>query len=645
MKRVFLGAAIFGGLVLPTAAQVNVPAPLSRSVTREARTVASTAHSSAEVRLLVAAEPLAALRRVPIEQKAVVENFPVGPEINADLELHRFDVFTPDAQILLAGPDGSTTPLPRPDMAFFEGTVAGEPDSRVFLSASQQSVRGYIQRGEGIVAFGPRGGWKFESSEHGLKLLSAEDYQGVGEGWHCYSDDLPRPPKRPRPTAFVDPGTQFAATIAIDTDHELYSLFGSDAIAESNYITNDVAAASAIYWRDVLTRIRISAMIIQTTSDPWGTTTDLNTLLTMFGNYWDANHTSIQRTVAHLFMGRNTGGGIAWVGTLCAPNTYGYGVSGSHNALIPTYPNDPNNNFHHLTVPYAHDIWDLLSLAHEVGHNFGSSHTHCYAPNAVWADWPDHCYDQESGQGCYTGPQGCPAPQPCGTIMSYCHLLSGGYNNIGLFFHPRCVQDDSSLYPNRGGMREEILSVSCLGAGLYGDVPNSSPIAPFIYKMAAWGVTGGCGGGNFCPASNVNRAQMAVFLETALGVYVPPTGGAQIYADVPPGSFGYDFIEDFAGRNITGGCDATHYCPTANVQRSQMSVFLMKAKHGSAYTPPACTTATFTDVPCSNAFAPWIYELVAEGITNGCTVTTFCPSSFVTRGQMSVFIVTTFSLP
>jgi hypothetical protein len=49
----------------------------------------------------------------------------------------------------------------------------------------------------------------------------------------------------------------------------------------------------------------------------------------------------------------------------------------------------------------------------------------------------------------------------------------------------------------------------------------------------------------------------------------------------------------------------------------------------------------FTDVPASNPFCPWIEELARQGITSGCTPTTFCPSASVTRAQMSVFIVKT----
>jgi hypothetical protein len=39
-----------------------------------------------------------------------------------------------------------------------------------------------------------------------------------------------------------------------------------------------------------------------------------------------------------------------------------------------------------------------------------------------------------------------------------------------------------------------------------------SPFAAWIEQLAAEGITGGCGGGNFCPASPNTRGQMAVFL-------------------------------------------------------------------------------------------------------------------------------------
>jgi hypothetical protein len=76
-----------------------------------------------------------------------------------------------------------------------------------------------------------------------------------------------------------------------------------------------------------------------------------------------------------------------------------------------------------------------------------------------------------------------------------------------------------------------------------------------------------------------------------------------------------------------------------------MAVFLLRAKHGSAYQPPAATGTMFTDVPQSHAFASWIEQLAREGITGGCGPTTYCPDTTATRGQMAVFLVRTFNLP
>jgi hypothetical protein len=43
----------------------------------------------------------------------------------------------------------------------------------------------------------------------------------------------------------------------------------------------------------------------------------------------------------------------------------------------------------------------------------------------------------------------------------------------------------------------------------------------YIEALAASGITGGCGGGNFCPNGTLTRAQMAVFISKALGLYWP----------------------------------------------------------------------------------------------------------------------------
>jgi hypothetical protein len=46
----------------------------------------------------------------------------------------------------------------------------------------------------------------------------------------------------------------------------------------------------------------------------------------------------------------------------------------------------------------------------------------------------------------------------------------------------------------------------------FGDVPTAHWAAAWIRRLAAEGITGGCGGGNYYPDQPVTRAQMAVFL-------------------------------------------------------------------------------------------------------------------------------------
>jgi hypothetical protein len=180
------------------------------------------------------------------------------------------------------------------------------------------------------------------------------------------------------------------------------------------------------------------------------------------------------------------------------------------------------------------------------------------------------------------------------------------------------------------------------------DVPTSHQFYAFIENLFHNGVTGGCGGGIFCPGDPVTRGQMAVFLLKGEhgGTYAPPACSSTMFADVPcPGAQFVDWINQLATEGITGGCGNGNYCPDSSVTRGQMAVFLLKGEHGGAYTPPACSATMFADVECPDAqFVDWINQLATEGITGGCGNGNYCPQDSVTRGQMAVFLVKTFGL-
>jgi len=181
--------------------------------------------------------------------------------------------------------------------------------------------------------------------------------------------------------------------------------------------------------------------------------------------------------------------------------------------------------------------------------------------------------------------------------------------------------------------------------GSFADTPTGNLFYKFIENIFHNGVTGGCNATDYCPGNNTLRKQMAVFvLKSKLGSsYVPPAC-VGVFTDVPcPGPF-TDWIEDLFNRGVVAGCGAgPAYCPDNPVLRQQMSVFLLKTLLGSGYVPPACA-GIFTDVPCPGLFTDWIEDLFNRSIAAGCGGGNFCPTNATTRGQMAPFLAKTFGL-
>ena len=58
---------------------------------------------------------------------------------------------------------------------------------------------------------------------------------------------------------------------------------------------------------------------------------------------------------------------------------------------------------------------------------------------------------------------------------------------------------------------------------------------------------------------------------------VTPAPAVQTFNDVAPADFGYQYIEALAASGITGGCGGGNYCPDQTLTRAQMAIFLAKA--------------------------------------------------------------------
>ncbi len=180
----------------------------------------------------------------------------------------------------------------------------------------------------------------------------------------------------------------------------------------------------------------------------------------------------------------------------------------------------------------------------------------------------------------------------------------------------------------------------------FGDVPTNFWAWSSIEAIAAAGITTGCAPGQYCATSLVSRAEMAAFLERGIQgpAFTPPPPTGTVFLDVPAGYWAAGWIEQLAADGITTGCSPNHYCPDLPVNRSEMAVFLLRARHGGSYVPPHVAVSRFADVPAGYWAQDWIEQLAAEAITTGCAPNSFCPGDSVGRDQMAAFLARTFHL-
>ena len=174
------------------------------------------------------------------------------------------------------------------------------------------------------------------------------------------------------------------------------------------------------------------------------------------------------------------------------------------------------------------------------------------------------------------------------------------------------------------------------------DVNPADLLLPAINLLRQFGITTGCGNAPplYCPAANVTRGQMAVFVVRAIrGGDSFPYTAEPYFSDVPAAHPFFKWIQAMRDLGITSGCGASTYCPESPVSRGEMAVFIIRARYGAAasFTFPA--TPGFTDVPAANGFFPWIQKMQQLGITSGCGASTYCPNDPVTRGQMAAFLM------
>ncbi len=355
-----------------------------------------------------------------------LEDVPLSGESCVDLELRRLRLQHDDSIVAVDGVPRRASEA-APPVTLWRGTVAGDARSFVFLAFSPYGSRGVIRHAGRIHHLralpGPGGDWGASWS-----LLANPEQAGMAGLLACAAAAIDQPLALPEPVLPPDaealgfapasagtPGLLYEARIAVETDYQFFQKFG-DADAAETYVLTLLGAASAIYEEQCETTFTLPYIGIHTTSnDPWhsqdsgGSTIDL---LYEFRAAWAGGNGPVSANLYHFLSGANLGGGVAYLNALCNQN-YGFSVAANINGG--------------LTIPVVPDPapWDLVVVAHELGHNFSSPHTHSFCPPL----------DQCAPSGYFGGCQSQQVCIPNGTLMSYCHLCPGGLANIDLRFH------------------------------------------------------------------------------------------------------------------------------------------------------------------------------------------------------------------
>ena len=387
---------------------------------------------------------LAAVKRF---LRAAPSSFTLPVEVSSgrvELELLRVDITTPDFKVVTSESNGQAVPY-QPGV-HYRGKIKGDPDSYAAVSVFPDEVMGsYFTPSEGTVVIGRLLG----DNPRGAHIVYPSRVIDAQNQWSCGTSDAaeasapggldldlrPAAPSRaldfqaapaagPDEKALDDKAIVKCVKVYVETDFDMFQNKGSVA-AVTSYVTGFFNQSAVLYSNESIP-IALSQVFVWSSSDPYTGTTS-SSMLSQF----QANRNSFNGDVGHL-VAFHGGGGIA------------AGFSAFCNASIDNRQCFSGVNSSFSNVPtYS---WTVQVFTHEMGHLFGSRHTHACAWNG----------NSTAIDGC-SAPEGTCArpglPPGGGTIMSYCHL-SG---NPGINFNNGFGSQPGNT------IRSRFNSASCLG--------------------------------------------------------------------------------------------------------------------------------------------------------------------------------------
>lgn len=306
----------------------------------------------------------------------------------------------------------------------FRGAVLEENGSTVAASFFDGELS--------IIGWGPNGTWQV-----GERRLEG----GLSDGyWHVHNDDVTAAWPKGCAGAIeaggsivkgdggdrTQAGSCPVVTFYFEADYQTYQ-DRNNSVESANALISTIFNAVATFYDREEVNVRLEEVMVWTTTDPYRQFNTSGPILQRFSQR-DPLRSRQNIDFGHLYSTRSIGaGGVAFLNQVCGPTSLriAYSNGATEVADLPLYS------------------WTLNVVAHEMGHNLGSPHTH----SCTWPGGPiDGCYPVEGN----CDQPAVPARPFRGTVMSYCHLVSdlGVDLNQGFGVLPGALIRDNLLTSN-----------------------------------------------------------------------------------------------------------------------------------------------------------------------------------------------------
>lgn len=272
-----------------------------------------------------------------------------------DLELKPVNLFAQDYRAVLMV-DGVAVRQNHIPAATFQGTANGDAASVVRLTVTPEFLTGYIRTEKEWIFIDLLDKYSAAAAPSDVVVYGDADVrpEAAGECGALHLEETSRIFDLALPAAEAAHTTLRRLDIATDADGEYYQRYGSPGTLDR--ITAIINGVDGIYRSELNLYLRITFQQVwdDPDDDPYDNTDSL-TRLNDFVRWWNNNHGSVNRDVAHLFSGVELDGNIvgrSYIATVCNDPALSYGIS---QDLTP--------------------ICDQTQLlAHEVGHNLAAMH-------------------------------------------------------------------------------------------------------------------------------------------------------------------------------------------------------------------------------------------------------------------------------